>query len=94
MRLVLGLAMAVTGVICVFLANNEYWELQSEVNDQLPADQKLEPIFWTLSTREEFRRIQKHVLPNSSRPKRAWRFAVAGFCFFFSGVVLVIAALQ
>jgi hypothetical protein len=94
MKLVLGVAMAATGVICLFLANHQYWELQSQVNDQLPADQKFEPIFWTLSTRQEFRRIQRRVLPNSSRPKRAWRFAVAGFCFFFSGVALVIAALQ
>jgi len=73
------------GVICVFLANYQYWELQFEVNDRLPTNQKFEPLFWTPVTHVKFRQLQKRVLPNSTRPRRAWCFAVAGFCLFFSG---------
>jgi hypothetical protein len=82
------------GVICGFLSTYETWELRFELNDQLPPDQKFEPLFWSLSNRLQFRQLQKRVLPNSPRPRRAWHFGLAGFFLFFSGVALVTAALR
>jgi len=89
MRPILGVILMAAGVICVFLANYQYWELQFEVNDRLPSDQKVEPMFWTPVTDMKFRQLHKRILPDSARPRRAWRFAVAGFCLFFSGVAIL-----
>ena len=89
MRLIFGVALIAGGVICLFLANYQHWELQFEVNDRLPSDQKLEPVFWTPMTRVKFRQLQKRVLPNSPRPRRAWCFALAGFCLLFLGVAIL-----
>lgn len=89
MRLILGVALMAAGVICLFLSNYQYWELQFEVNDRLLSDQKFEPLFWTLATRLKFRQLQKRVLPDSPRPRRAWCLAFAGFCLFFSGVAIL-----
>ena len=77
------------GVVCLFLSNHQYWELQFEVNDRLPSDQKFEPLFWTFATRLRFRQLQKRVLPDSPRPKRAWRLAFTSFCLFFSGAAIL-----
>ena len=88
-RLVIGVILAAGGVVCLFLANYEYWELQFEVNERLPESKKFEPLFWTLLTRMEFRRLHRTVLPESPRPRRALLFAIVGFVLFFSGVALV-----
>ena len=83
--IIAGIAVAASGVACLFLACYHYMELQFEVNERLPDGQKFEPLFWTLLTRQQFRQLQKRVLPESTRPKRALRLTVAGFCLFFSG---------
>lgn len=88
-RLIFGVALIAGGAICLFLANYQHWELQFEVNDRLPADQRFEPVFWTPMTSLKFRKIQKRVLPNSPRPRRGWCFAFAGFCLFLSGVAIL-----
>jgi uncharacterized membrane protein len=88
-KLILGIILAVSGIVFLFLANHQYWELQFEVNAKLPEGQKFDPLFWTLFKRLEFRRLHRAVLPNSPRPKRALRFAIIGFALFFSGAALV-----
>jgi len=87
------MVIAASGVVCLFLANYQYWELQSEVNERLPEGEKFEPLFWTLGTRLRFRQLYRTVLPQSPRPRLAQRFAIMGFCLFFFGIgVLVLAA--
>jgi hypothetical protein len=46
---IVGVVLTASGIVCLFLANYQYWELQFEVNDRLPEGQKFEPLFWTLS---------------------------------------------
>ena len=94
MKLILGVTLAVAGVICLFLSSCQYWALQSEVNDRLTADEKFEPTFWSFATHLEFRRIRQRVLPESPRPRKAWSLAFAGFALFFLGVALAIASLR
>lgn len=88
MAVVIGVVLAATGIICIMLANHQYWELGAEINEQLPEDKKFDPVFWTASTWLNFRELRKQVLPDSPRPKRAIIFAAIGFCCFFSGVFL------
>ena len=84
--LIVGVVLTASGIVCVFVANYQYWELQSEVNARLLDGQKVEPLFWSLFTDLQFRRLRRAVLPESPRPKRALRFAVIGFVLFFSGI--------
>ena len=92
-RLIIGVFLAASGIVCVFLANYQYWELHFEVNARLPKGQKFEPSFWTPVTHMKFRELRRAVLPDSPRPRRALRFAIIGFLLFFSGVALVSARL-
>jgi hypothetical protein len=91
--LILGIVLAASGIVCIFLANYQYWELRFEVNDRLPEGQKFEPLFWSPVTNLKFRRLHRAVLPESPRPKRALRFAVVGFVLLFSGIALVLPRL-
>ena len=93
MRIV-GALLMVGGVICFFMSSYQLWELQFEVNERLPQDQQLEPVFWSFGTRRKLRELQKQVLPKSSRVRRSVRFAVGGFCSFFPGVALFLANLH
>ena len=43
--LIIGVVLTVSGTVCIFVANYQYWELQSEVNARLPEGQKFEPLF-------------------------------------------------
>ena len=91
--LISGVVLAASGMVFVFLAHYQYSELFFEVNERLPEGKKFEPLFWSMFTRLEFRRLQRAVLPESSRPKRAFRFSVVGFVLFFTGVALVLRSL-
>ncbi len=91
--LISGAVLSASGVVFMFLAHYEYSELFSEVNEKLPEGQKFEPLFWSMFTRREFRRLQRAVLPESSRPKRESRFRVIGLVLFFIGVALVLRSL-
>lgn len=88
-KLIIGIILGASGIVFLFLASHQYWELQFEVNARLPEGQKFDPLFWTLPKRLEFRRLHRAVLPDSPRPKRARRFTIIGFALFFSGVALV-----
>ena len=88
-KLIVGIILGASGIVFLFLATYQYWELQVEVNARLPEGQKFDPLFWTLSRRLEFRRLYRAVLPDSPWPKRALRFTIIGFVFFFSGIALV-----
>jgi hypothetical protein len=89
--IVVGIVVSASGIACVLFANYQYMELQFELNERLPEDQKFEPLFWTLGTRQRFRQLQKKVLPGSTRPKQALGFALLGFCLLFSGGLLVLS---
>jgi hypothetical protein len=84
-----GAALIAVGVVCIFLANYQYWELRFEVNSQLPEQQKFEPLLWTPVAYLKFRDLRKRVLPNSPRPKRALRLALAGFVLFLAGLAFL-----
>jgi len=88
--IVVGLVLMAAGVVCIFLANQQYWELQFEINERLPQNEKFDPVFWTPITWMKFHELRKQVFPDSPRPKRALRLAIVGFCCFFSGVVFLL----
>ena len=88
-KLIVGIILGASGIVFLFVANHQYWELQFEVNARLPEGQKFDPLFWTLPKRLEFRRLHRTVLPDRVRPKRALRFPIVGLALFFSGVALV-----
>ena len=92
--LIIGVVLAASGVVFLFLANHQYWELQFELNERLPEGQKFEPTFWTPQTRSRFRQLYRTVLPGSPRPRRARRFAIIGFCLFFSGIAVLVVTVN
>jgi hypothetical protein len=87
---IVGTVLMAAGVICVFVANYQYWELRSEINEGLPHDEQFDPMFWTPFGWAKFYELRKRIIPDSPRPKRAIKFAVVGFCCFFSGVAFLL----
>jgi hypothetical protein len=88
----LAAILATGGVVCLYRASQQVWELQLELNDQLPREQKFEPHVWTPLTYLRLRRLQKKVLPKSPRPKRMLVLVVSGCQLLLSAAVILAKA--
>jgi hypothetical protein len=62
-------------VISTFVEISIWGDLQQELNDRLPANQKFEPMFWWFGTYERFWELQQRFLPETPRLSalRRWR---------------------
>ena len=69
-------------------------ELQCEVNNKLPENEKFEPLWWHISTRREFRKLHRRVLPESPRPRLIRRLAIGGFALSLSSIVALLIAVE
>jgi hypothetical protein len=87
--IVIGVVLFVSAQISAFLATYELMELQHEVNERLPADERFEPLFWSFATRRKLRMLQRSVLPNSPRVRRARLFTVIGTALFVLAVLVL-----
>ncbi|MGA2376858.1 MAG: hypothetical protein ABSF72_15160 [Candidatus Sulfotelmatobacter sp.] len=87
--IIAAVVLIVIGYVFLFKALNEHFELQHEVNANLPPDRRFEPLFWWFGTWEKFRELQREVLPASQRLKRSRGFQVMFFVLFVSGVLLL-----
>src|ERR1700680_3458984 len=94
LTIVVGVVFFVLGQISFFLATYEHMELQHEGNARMPLDEKFEPLFWSFLTRRKFRALQRNVLPNSPRVRRAKLFTTIGAVFFVLAVSLLYATLR
>jgi len=86
----LGTLLLVGSLVCVILASNQYWQLQFELNDRLPEDEKFEPRSWlslTTGRWTQFRELQRRVLPDSPRPRRGRHFALSGIGLLICSIV-------
>jgi hypothetical protein len=91
----IGTVLLVASLVCVFLASNQYWQLQFELNDRLPQGEKFEPISWlslTTGNRSRFRELQQRLLPDSPRPRRGRQFALSGIGLLVCSIVLFLLA--
>jgi hypothetical protein len=87
-----GTILLVGALIFFILASDQYWQLQFELNDRLPEGEKFEPrswLSWPTGTWSGFRELQRRVLPNSSRPRKALQFALSGLVLFVSAIVIL-----
>jgi hypothetical protein len=91
--ILLSVALLVAGYVCIFRSLLEQFELQHEINRKLPASRQFEPAFWSLDTHDEFKQLQKELLPDSPRPHRLRAFSLTGFALLISGALLLVAAL-
>ncbi len=85
----IGTLLLVASLICVFLASNQYWQLQFELNDRLPEGEKFKPGSWLsvpTGSWSRFKELQRRVLPDSPRFRR-WRL------FGLSGIALLVCAI-
>ena len=87
--IVVGAALMAAGIGFFIATSLQLSELQFEVNGRLPEALKFEPLFWSFDRLMRLRDLQKTVLPQSPRPKKAMRFAAIGFSAFFLGVALL-----
>jgi hypothetical protein len=92
--IVIGAVLFVSAQISWFLATYELMELQHEVNERLPAAEQFEPMFWSFVTRQKFRALQRNILPNSPRPRRARLFTVIGSAFFVLAIGVLYATFR
>src|SRR5579864_748978 len=92
--IVVGVVFFVLGQISFFLATYEHMELQHEINARMPVDEKFEPMFCSFLTRRKFRALQRDVLPNSPRLRRARLFTRVGTVFFVVAVSVLYAAFR
>ena len=85
-----GTLLLVGSLVCVILASNQYWQLQFELNERLPEDEKFEPrswLSWPTGSWSRFRELQRRVLPDSPRPRRGRQFALSGIGLFVCSIV-------
>jgi hypothetical protein len=92
--IVIGAALMATGVGHLIASSLQLLELQSEVNDRLPQPEKFAPLFWSLPQLMQLRRLQRSLLPQSPRSRKAVRFGVIGFSVLISGVALLLFAMR
>src|SRR6516165_6690865 len=86
-----GTLLHVGSLVCVILASNQYWQLQFELNERLPEDEKLEPrswLSWPTGSWSRFRELQRRVLPDSPRPRRALHLALSGLGLLVTSIVI------
>jgi hypothetical protein len=87
-------ALMIAGYVYLFKSMNETFDMQQEINDKLPADRQFEPTSWTLGTWQHFRRLQKELLPDSTRPVRFRKFSIAAAVLWFSGMFALVFVLK
>jgi hypothetical protein len=83
-----------TGVGHLIASSFQWIELQSEVNGQLPQPAKFERLFWSFYQLKQLRRLQRSLLPQSPRLRKAVRFHAIGFSLFFLGTALLLFGLK
>lgn len=84
----IGCVLFVGAVIFVLLANHQVWELQFELNECLPQVQRFDPTWWTISTHLRLLKLQKAVLPQSARPKKALVMGLCGLALFVGSLAV------
>ena len=91
-HIILGVCLHLGAVACWLTGIYHQIHLQHEINNKLPKDQQLDPIFWGPDERWKLKRLQRELLPNSPRPrKRALWFAL-GVAFFLCAIYVLLHA--
>jgi len=86
-----GTILLVGALVCLILVSDQYWQLQFELNDRLPEREKFEPrswLSWPTGSWSRFRELQRRVLPNSPRPRRALHLALSGLGLLVTSIVI------
>ncbi len=87
----IGTVLLVGALVCLILASDQYWQLQFELNDRLPEGEKFEPrswLAWPAGRWSRFRELQRRVLPDSPRIRRALQFALSGVALFVCSIII------
>ena len=87
----IGTILLIGALVCFILSSDQYWQLQFELNARLPEGEKFEPrswLSWPTGRWSRFRELQRRVLPDSPRLRRALQFAVSGLALFVSSIVI------
>jgi hypothetical protein len=87
--IVIGAVLMATGIGHFIASSLQLLELQSEVNERLSESEKFEPLFWSFPQLMKLRRLQRVLLPQSPRVRKALRFGIIGLAVFISGVALL-----
>ena len=85
--LAVAILLFVGAQVCFISTTLQLRELQCEVNERLPENEKFEPMWWHLGTRLEFRKLYRRVLPDSPRPRLILRLTISGFGLFLSSII-------
>jgi len=91
----IGTLLLVASLLCVFLASNQYWQLQFDINDRLPEGEKFKPASWLsfpTGSWSRFKELQRRVLPDSPRLRRGRRFAWSGLALLVCSIVVFFLA--
>jgi hypothetical protein len=91
----IGTLLLVASLLCVFLASNQYWQLQFELNNRLPEGEKFKPGSWLsfpTGSWSRFKELQRHVLPDSPRLRRGRLFALSGIALLVCAIVIFFLA--
>jgi hypothetical protein len=91
----IGTLLLVASLVCVFLASNQYWQLQFELNDRLPESEKFKPGSWLsfpTGSWSRFKELQRRVLPDSPRLRRGRLFALIGIALLVCAIVIFLLA--
>ena len=82
-----------TGIGHFIASNLQLLELQSEVNQRLSLSEKFEPLFWSFLQLMQLRRLQRTLVPESPRYRKALRFGIIGVVAFMLGLASLLFGL-
>lgn len=85
----LSVGLLLVGYVCLFSSLNEQFQIQHEINLKLPQDKQFEPTFWSFGSWNQFKTLQKELLPDSPRPHRFQTFRLAGFALLLTGMLVL-----
>lgn len=81
-------ALIVSGYTFFFKGLGQQFQLQDEINANLPHGEKFEPLFWTFVTWQKFRRLEAEYLPGSQGLRRVRLLCVSGLVQVLLGILL------
>ena len=84
----------ISALVCIFSGISQTFDLQAEIKTKLPESEKVEPLFWSYATWSRFRELQRRILPDSPRPKKIRRYALAGMSLLLAAILLTYLAIR
>lgn len=85
LRMVVGLAAIICGVVCAIASGMKTWSAAAKVNSRLPPGQTIDPLGWHVGKHGRLRREYRRLYPGDNLMRAAFRLELAFFACLLIG---------